>query len=53
MKRKDDIHEKKHPSRIGFGSCNSQELDQPLWPILSSRNISAFVWGGDAIYAGT
>ena len=40
------------PSRILFGSCNSQNLTQPLWPVIMSRNGTAFVWGGDAIYAG-
>ena len=40
------------PSRIGIGSCNSQNLTQPLWNVLSQRNLSAFVWAGDAIYAG-
>ena len=39
-------------SRIAFGSCNSQTLDQPIWNAISSRNVSAFVWAGDAIYAG-
>ena len=38
------------PSRIVFGSCNSQYLDQPLWPRIEERNAAAFVWGGDAIY---
>ena len=40
------------PFRIAFGSCNNQLLNQPLWPIIESRNPSAFVWGGDAIYGG-
>lgn len=38
-------------SRILFGSCNSQHHKQVLWPSILSRNPSAFVWGGDAIYA--
>ena len=38
-------------SRIAFGSCNSQNLTQPLWDVLSTRHPAAFVWGGDAIYA--
>lgn len=40
------------PSRILFGSCNNQNLTQPLWPVIESRKAAAFVWGGDAIYAG-
>mmetsp|Transcript_15265 Transcript_15265/g.23761 ORF Transcript_15265/g.23761 Transcript_15265/m.23761 type:complete len:571 (+) Transcript_15265:76-1788(+) len=42
---------KERPSRIAFGSCNSQNLTQPLWKVVSSRNPTAFVWAGDAIYA--
>jgi hypothetical protein len=38
-------------SRILFGSCNSQHHKQPLWPHVISRNATAFVWGGDAVYA--
>lgn len=38
------------PSRILFGSCNSQQLKQPLWPAVLHRNAAAFVWAGDAIY---
>ena len=41
--------------RIIFASCNSQhyddELSHTLWPAILSRNASAFVWTGDAIYA--
>lgn len=41
--------------RIVFASCNSQhyddELSHTLWPAILSRNASAFVWTGDAIYA--
>lgn len=39
------------PSRIAFGSCNDQEDQNNLWPILASRQPEAFIWGGDAIYA--
>jgi hypothetical protein len=39
-------------SRIAFGSCNDQDTKNNLWPIIESRNPAAFVWGGDAIYAG-
>jgi hypothetical protein len=41
------------PSRIAFGSCNDQDHQNNLWPIIESRRPAAFVWGGDAIYAGT
>jgi len=38
-------------SRIFFGSCSSQYYEQPFWNIIKERNPTAFVWGGDAIYA--
>lgn len=39
-------------SRIIFGSCSSQHYsEQKFWPIIQSRNATAFVWGGDAVYA--
>ncbi|GKY96835.1 hypothetical protein MPSEU_000642700 [Mayamaea pseudoterrestris] len=37
--------------RILFASCSSQHYEQVLWPSVISRNASAFVWGGDVIYA--
>lgn len=40
-----------HPDRILFGSCNSQHYEPVLWPSILSRNASAFVWVGDAMYA--
>lgn len=39
------------PSRIAFGSCNNQNMTSPLWPIIESRDVAAFVWGGDAVYS--
>lgn len=38
------------PSRIVFGSCNSQFFDQPFWEVLPGRHPTAFIWGGDAVY---
>lgn len=39
-------------SRMAFGSCTSQHHEeQPFWDVLLKRNITAFVWGGDAVYA--
>jgi alkaline phosphatase D len=40
------------PSRLAFGSCNEQDMQNKLWPIIQERNPTAFIWGGDAIYAG-
>jgi alkaline phosphatase D len=38
--------------RIGFGSCNKTNLDQPLWDIIGSEvtDLSYWIWGGDAVY---
>merc|ERR1719329_400584 len=39
-------------SRIVIGSCNSQHFPhQPFWPVILSRDPTAFVWAGDAVYA--
>ena len=43
---------RKNPSRIAFGSCNEQNRQNNLWQRIESRHPAAFVWGGDAIYAG-
>jgi hypothetical protein len=40
-------------NRIAFGSCNEQNMKNHLWNIIKERKPSAFIWGGDAIYAGT
>ena len=40
-------------TRLGFGSCNRVEKEQPLWPSISSAGLDAWIWGGDAIYADT
>lgn len=36
---------------IAFGSCNRDELPQPLWPIIAEMNPDLWIWGGDTIYA--
>eukprot|EP00045_Choanoeca_perplexa_P011829 m.126858 g.126858 ORF g.126858 m.126858 type:complete len:325 (-) comp15785_c0_seq1:175-1149(-) len=38
-------------SRVGFGSCSSPKLPQPIWHSISRSNISHFMWHGDVIYA--
>jgi hypothetical protein len=40
------------PSRIAFGSCNNQDLQNNLWPVIEKRKPAGFIWGGDSIYAG-
>lgn len=44
------IGPRRRPSRILFASCNSQHYEPVLWPAMTSRNASAFVWVGDAVY---
>jgi alkaline phosphatase D len=34
-----------------FASCNSQDYAQVIWDAIVARDPSAFVWGGDTIYA--
>ena len=36
---------------IAFGSCNRDELPQPLWPIIAKENPDLWIWAGDNIYA--
>ena len=35
---------------IAFGSCNRQNLPQPLWPVIASNEPDLWIWGGDNIY---
>jgi alkaline phosphatase D len=37
--------------RIAFGSCNRDELPQPLWPVIAGHEPDLFIWAGDNIYA--
>ena len=39
-------------NRIAFGSCNEQNAQNNMWAIIEKRKSAAFIWGGDAIYAG-
>ena len=36
---------------IAFGSCNRDELPQPLWPLIAEENPDLWIWAGDNIYA--
>ena len=38
---------------IAFGSCNKQDLPQPLWDPIIANQPDVFIWGGDNIYADT
>jgi alkaline phosphatase D len=49
MNNEQEESDSKH--RIAFGSCNDQDVQNNLWPVIESRKPAAFIWGGDAIYA--
>jgi hypothetical protein len=49
MNNEQEGSDSKH--RIAFGSCNDQDVQNNLWPVIESRKPAAFIWGGDAIYA--
>jgi len=36
---------------IAFGSCNRDELPQPLWPVIAENEPDLWIWAGDNIYA--
>ncbi|QTY26611.1 alkaline phosphatase D family protein [Flavobacterium sp. CS20] len=38
---------------VAFGSCNRQDLEQPLWNAMAKQKPDIFIWGGDNIYADT
>jgi alkaline phosphatase D len=37
-------------SRIAFGSCNRQDLPQPLWKLIARHDPQLWIWLGDNIY---
>jgi len=37
-------------STLAFGSCNRQDLPQPLWPVINQNNPQVWTWLGDNIY---
>ena len=36
---------------VAFGSCNRDELPQPVWPAVEAHAPDLWIWGGDNIYA--
>ena len=40
-------------TRLAFGSCNNQDLPQPLWPFIIDSKPDVWVWLGDNIYGDT
>ena len=49
----DDLITTSTLSRIAFGSCNSEQKPQPLWPVIAQDKPSLWIWTGDNIYADT
>ncbi|MEM9158384.1 MAG: alkaline phosphatase D family protein [Verrucomicrobiota bacterium] len=45
---------KKEPiTRIAFGSCAKQTLEQPIWVAVGKFNPDVWIWMGDNIYGDT
>ncbi|MEM8955699.1 MAG: alkaline phosphatase D family protein [Verrucomicrobiota bacterium] len=40
-------------SRVAFGSCNHQSVEQPMWDVIVERGPELFVFLGDNIYGDT
>ena len=38
---------------IALGSCNRQDLEQPMWPFILENNPQLWIWLGDNIYGDT
>lgn len=38
-------------TKFGFGSCNDQDQDQPLWSVIQKTNPELFIMMGDNVYA--
>lgn len=41
------------PTRLAFGSCNREDLPQPLWEPIVAFDPEIWIWLGDAIYGDT
>lgn len=41
----------KKVTAFGFGSCNDQTLEQPLWALINKKNFDLFLMMGDNVYA--
>ena len=40
-------------STIAFGSCNREDLPQPIWQEITAQNSDLWIWLGDNIYGDT
>ena len=45
------IDTSKNITIFGFGSCNDQNLPQPLWKLIQARSPQLFIMMGDNVYA--
>lgn len=37
-------------TRIAFGSCSKQRMEQRLWPAINNARPQVWLWTGDAVY---
>lgn len=49
----DEVNQSANFSKIAFGSCNKQNLPQPLWKPILEENPDLWIWLGDNIYGDT
>ena len=49
----ENVHSQEPDFIIAFGSCNRQNLPQPLWDPILKNKPDVFIWGGDNVYADT
>lgn len=47
------LDQKKVLNTIAFGSCNKQDLAQPMWPFIVADQPDLWMWLGDNIYGDT
>ena len=47
------IDQDKALETIVFGSCNRQDLAQPMWPFIVAEQADLWIWLGDNIYGDT
>jgi alkaline phosphatase D len=48
-----DAHPEHAISRIAFGSCAGQDMEQPIWEAVHETNPELWIWAGDNIYGDT
>lgn len=48
-----DRHYDQTLTRIGFGSCAKQDVEQPIWSAIEAQRPDAFVFLGDNVYGDT